>query len=126
MHIDHIALLADDIELIREFYTTNFNAVAGARYHNPVKGLTSYFLTFPDGGAKLEIMNLPGVTGRSGGVKGLCHIAISTGSRERVDELTERMHSAGTMIIGNPRMTGDGMYESVIADPEGNIVELTV
>lgn len=56
----------------------------------------------------------------------LCHIAISLGDKKQVDEMTELMRNAGIVILGNPRITGDGCYESVIADPEGNVVELTV
>jgi lactoylglutathione lyase len=31
----------------------------------------------------------------------------------------------GYKIVGEPRTTGDGFYESVIADGEGNWVEIT-
>ena len=88
----------------------------------------SYFLTFSDGGARLEIMNSPNVTERNTceNAKGFCHIAISVGSREKVDELTETLRSDGFTIVGNPRTTGDGYYESLIADPEGNRVEITI
>lgn len=57
---------------------------------------------------------------------GLAHIAISVGSEKAVDQLTERLRSASIKILGEPRRTGDGYYESVIEDPEGNWVELTV
>lgn len=128
MKICHAAIWAADIELLRNFYTRYFGATAGARYHNPAKVFTSYFLTFPDGGAALEIMNVPGIIdrGSSGKIMGVCHLAISVGSKERVDEFTERMRADGVRILSNPRTTGDGYYESVIADPEGNIVELTI
>lgn len=128
MNINHVAVWAIDIELLKDFYCRWFNAKPGERYHNPRKSLTSYFLTFPDGGARLEIMNAPGIIDRADAekLKGFCHITISLGSREMVDELTGRMRSAGIPILGEPRTTGDGYYESVIADPEGNIVELTV
>ena len=53
------------------------------------------------------------------------HLAISLGSKEKVDTLTERLRKNGVRIIGEPRTTGDGYYESVIADPEGNLIELT-
>lgn len=128
MRINHIAVWADDIELLKEFYCRWFGATAAPRYHNPKRGLTSYFLTFPDGGAMLEIMNEPEIMAVDGGKKlrGFCHIAMSVGSRERVNEMTESMRGAGVPVIGNPRTTGEGLYESVVADPEGNIVELTV
>ena len=128
MNIHHVAIWADDIERLKDFYVRYFRAVAGERYHNPVKGLTSYFLTFPDGGAKLEIMNIPGIVdrGRTDRFRGFCHVAVSVGSREKVDKLTETMCADGVPVIGHPRTTGDGFYESVIADPEGNLVEITM
>lgn len=128
MKINHVAIWANDIEMLREFYEYYFNAVAGPRYHNPVKGLTTYLLTFPEGGAKLEIMNMRDIveSGLSDRLRGLCHISISLGSREKVDEFTQRMRADGVPVIGNPRTTGDGFYESVVSDPEGNLVELTV
>lgn len=128
MNINHVAVWAYDIELLKDFYCRWFNATAAPRYHNPKRGLTSYFLSFPDGGAKLEIMNEPEITGvgHSGKLRGFCHIAVSVGSKEAVDGFTDRMRHEGVPVLGNPRTTGEGLYESVIADPEGNIVELTV
>jgi lactoylglutathione lyase len=32
----------------------------------------------------------------------------------------------GYKVIGEPRTTGDGYYESVIPDPENNIIEITI
>ena len=57
---------------------------------------------------------------------GLAHFAFSVGSKKAVDELTEKLRASGFEIIGEPRLTGDGCYESVIADPDGNIVEITI
>jgi lactoylglutathione lyase len=36
------------------------------------------------------------------------------------------MSDAGIQVIGEPRTTGDGYYESVVLDPEGNRVEITI
>lgn len=128
MNINHTALWANDIELLKDFYCKWFGAVAGELYHNPRKNFTSYFLTFPDGGASLEIMNVPDIVNHDskGKYQGFCHIAISLGSKQMVDEMTELMRKSGISVLGEPRTTGDGCYESVITDPEGNTVELTV
>jgi lactoylglutathione lyase len=56
---------------------------------------------------------------------GLIHFAISTGSKEQVDTLTEQLRADGYEIVGEPRTTGDGYYESVVLDPEGNRIEIT-
>jgi len=55
----------------------------------------------------------------------MAHIAISVGSREAVDRLIEEMRAAGVPILSGPRVTGDGYYEALITDSEGNPVEIT-
>ena len=44
----------------------------------------------------------------------------------QVDALTGRLQSDGYRVTGLPRWTGDGFYESVILDPDGNRVEITI
>ena len=56
---------------------------------------------------------------------GLTHLAISLGSERAVDELTARLRSEGIAVLDGPRRTGDGYYESVVLDPEGNRIEIT-
>jgi hypothetical protein len=34
------------------------------------------------------------------------------------------MRADGYHILGEPRITGDGFFENIIADPDGNRVEL--
>jgi len=55
---------------------------------------------------------------------GLTHIAICAGSPDAVDTLTRRLRGDGFPIIDGPRRTGDGYYESVVLDPDGNRVEI--
>ena len=57
---------------------------------------------------------------------GYAHIAFSVGSREKVNELTERLRLDGYRVVSGPRTTGDGYYESCIVAVEGNQVEITV
>jgi len=64
--------------------------------------------------------------GARGQMTGITHFAISVGSKELVNQLTERLRSDGYIIYGEPRTTGDGYYESVILDPEGNLIEITI
>ncbi|MCD2248783.1 VOC family protein [Listeria marthii] len=125
MKIEHVALWTTNLEKMKEFYITYFDATANELYENKTKGFTSYFLSFTDG-ARLEIMSRTDVTGQlSGENLGWAHIAISTGTKEAVDELTEKLRQDGFEIAGEPRMTGDGYYESVVLDPEGNRIEIT-
>jgi lactoylglutathione lyase len=55
---------------------------------------------------------------------GIIHFAIKVGSIRRVNEITEELRDDGFKIIGEPRITGDGSYESVFLDPDGNRVEI--
>ena len=57
---------------------------------------------------------------------GFTHLSFSVGSKEEVDRLTQQMSSDGISIAGQPRTTGDGYYESVVLDPEGNRIEITI
>ncbi len=124
MKIGHIALWTQRLESLREFYVRYFDGTAGGKYVNPDKGFESYFVSF-GGGASLELMSRRDVTGRNGGESlGLCHFSFALGSREAVDSLTERLRADGYTVAGEPRTTGDGMYESVVLDPDGNRVEL--
>ena len=50
---------------------------------------------------------------------------LGLGSKNAVDELTERMRNDGYNVISGPRTTGDGYYESCIVGIEGNQIEIT-
>ena len=128
MKIDHLALWTFDLERSRLFYENYFDAKAGDKYFNPKKNFESYFLSFKDG-CRLEIMQMPGVIPLERGVKqhtGLIHFAMSVGDKAAVDILTETLRTDGYEIVGEPRMTGDGYYESVVLDPDGNRIEITI
>ena len=126
MRIEHIALWVNDLEIMREFYCSFFQAESSEKYFNPDKEFSSYFLSFKEG-SRLEIMNNPEIKTQRGPItSGWAHIAFSAGSKDGVDNLTERLRSDGYTIAGEPRITGDGYYESVILDPEGNRIEITI
>ncbi|NPV00518.1 MAG: glyoxalase/bleomycin resistance/extradiol dioxygenase family protein [Brevinematales bacterium] len=127
MRIHHTALWTNELERMREFYARFFGAGVSEKYRNPVTGFDSYFLLF-DGGTRIEIMMKPGIAEQKDGnaATGYAHIAVSLGDKDAVDRKTAELRDAGYAVIGEPRMTGDGYYEAVIADPDGNKIELTV
>ncbi len=127
MKIEHIALWTEDLERLAGFYQRYFGATVADKYVNATKGFESRFVSF-EAGARLEIMRtttLAPVKYEPGAQRmGLTHLAISLGSEQRVNELTERLRQDGHPILDGPRRTGDGYYESVVLDPDGNRVEL--
>lgn len=127
MRIEHLALWVDDLEKTRAFYAKYFGTVSGEKYHNPKKGFSSYFLKFRESGARLEIMNRIDITTAAADRslnKGYTHLAISIGGKDAVDNLTEQLRLDGYIVESEPRTTGDGYYESVVLDPEGNSIEI--
>jgi lactoylglutathione lyase len=75
-------------------------------------------------------MQMPGIPESANDIykqfSGLIHFAIGVGTKEKVDSITESLRKDGYEIVGEPRTTGDGYYESVALDPEGNRIEITV
>ncbi len=51
---------------------------------------------------------------------GYAHLGVELGSRAAVNALTRRLQGDGFLLLDGPRLTGDGYYESMVADPEGN------
>lgn len=128
MHIEHIAIWTNRLEEMRTFYMTFFGATSNEGYHNPVKKFRSYFLSFEQG-ARLELMQKEGIPDNQNDPVqqyiGLIHFAIVVSSRQEVDQLSQTLQQAGYPIIDGPRQTGDGYYESVVLDPDGNRIEIT-
>ena len=127
MKIEHIAIWTYNLEGMRSFYMRYFDASSNEIYYNHSKGYRSHFLTF-NGDCRLEIMEMPGVPKSKNDVvkqfTGLIHFDIKVDSRTDVDKLTNIIKSDGFKVISEPRITGDGYYESVILDPDGNRVEI--
>ena len=127
MKIEHIAMYVTDPERARDFFVKYLGGVSNDGYHNVKTDFRSFFVSFEDG-ARLEIMTKPEIIDDEKPLNrtGYAHIAFSVGSKEKVDELTEKLKADGYEVISGPRTTGDGYYESCIIGIEGNQVEITV
>jgi lactoylglutathione lyase len=121
MPIVHVALWARDLDRVCAFYTS-LGATRGPRYDNPATGFSSHFLSWPGSPVRLEVMHRAGLVAPTG-QGGFAHVALGLGSEQAVDEAAVRLAAS---LVDGPRWTGDGYYECVVTDPEGNRVELTV
>jgi lactoylglutathione lyase len=124
--VHHVALWVADLQAARAFYVERLGGRAGSPYHNPRTGFRSCFVSF-GAGACLELMTRADVAAadRRAPAHGFAHVALSVGGRAEVDACVETLERAGVVVASRPRQTGDGYYEAVVLDPEGNRVEIT-
>lgn len=125
MNIAHIAIWTKDLEAMKDFYCKYFMGKSNQKYTNPIKGFESYFISF-ESGTNLELMRKQTVNKPLDTEErlGITHIAFKLGSKDAVLSLTETLRSDGFCIVGEPRTSGDGYFESVIFDVDGNRIEL--
>jgi lactoylglutathione lyase len=129
MKVDHVAIWTNNLEQLKAFYTKYFLAESGEKYVNARRGFESYFIYFGSG-ARIELMCLPTLRHRdienpASLYTGYAHIAINVESKEAVDNTALRLSSDGYVMLSTPRYTGDGYYECVFLDPDGNNIEIT-
>jgi lactoylglutathione lyase len=128
MKINHLAIWVENLEEMKEFYMQYFAMTCGEKYINTQKHFSSYFLSFQGSSTRIELMHKPEILehkGKKGVTNGITHFAISVGSRALVNSMTEKLRANNFIVEGEPRTTGDGYYESVVLDPEGNLIEIT-
>jgi lactoylglutathione lyase len=125
--IEHVALATNDLGCLCDFYQ-QLGTVASPPCTDPDTGLRSCVLDFC--GVRLELFERPrngeGAAG-AGGSPGLAHVGFALGSADAVDELSRVMAAAGHRVLEPPHRAGElGRYESVVLDPDGNRLKLTV
>ena len=122
MKLDHIAVWTRDIERLAVFWREAFGATVGPLYESRNQvGFHSRFVTLP-GGLRLELMSAPAHAAPEAADRvGLAHIAMSLGGEAAVDAASVQL---AAHLIAPPRRTGDGYYEAIIRDPDGNLIEL--
>lgn len=125
MKIAHMALWTQDLEQQAHFWVSFFDGKINEKYFSRTNhGFESYFVKIGEDIA-IELMTKPGLVGQQPDNNrcGWVHLAISVGSSENVDAMAKRAKEQGILVSG-PRTTGDGYYEAVIHDPDGNLIEI--
>lgn len=125
--IEHIALATDDLERLCDFYR-QLGAVAARASTDPDTGLRSSVLDFY--GIRLEVIERRAsgeVLASTETSPGLLHLGFALQSADAVDELTAVLAAAGHRVLEPPHRIGElGHYGSVVLDPDGNRLKLTV
>ena len=106
MKIEHLAIWVKDLEGMKIFYQKYFNAQSNELYTNTSKNFRSYFLSF-ESGCRLELMHKPEIPNNLNNLEnqniGLIHFAVSVGSKEKVDQLTEQLRICLLYTSPSPR-----------------------
>jgi len=124
--IEHIALVTGDLDGLCDFYRL-LGAVASPPSGASETGRRSCTLDFC--GIRLEVFERRSSDGdvEGGGPSpGLLHLGFALGSADAVDELTGVLAAGGHRVLEPPRRGELGRYESVVLDPDGNRLKLTV
>jgi lactoylglutathione lyase len=125
--IEHIALASNNVEALRDFYL-QLGALASLPSTDAGTGLRRWALDFCS--VRLELFELPGgrePAARQEGSSRLVQLGFALGSADAVDELTKVLAAAGDRVLEPPHRDDElGRYESVVLDPDGNRVKLTV
>ena len=123
--VEHIGLWVRDLERMRQFYVERLGGTSSAPYANRRTGFQSCFISFGEG-VRIELMTRRDLlgSGASPVAPGYGHVALGLADSSAVDEAVIELEGAGVVVVSRPRTTGDGYYEAVVEDPEGNRIEL--
>ncbi|MGN6429293.1 MAG: VOC family protein [Gaiellaceae bacterium] len=125
--IEGIALATNDLESVCDFYR-RLGGVASPFSTDSEGDLRACSLDFC--GIRLEVFERPhdrGDAAEDGRSPRLLHLGFALGSADAVDELSQVLGAAGYRVLEPPhRARESGRYESVVLDPDGNRLKLSV
>jgi lactoylglutathione lyase len=125
--IERIALATSDLESLCDFYR-RLGGVASPFSTNPDDGHRACVLDFC--GIRLEVFERSrdrGDAAKDATPPRLLHLGFALGSADAVDELSQVLGAAGYHVVEPPHRTRlSGRYESVVLDPDGNQLKLSV
>ena len=129
VQIEHIALVTGDLDRLCDFYRL-LGPVVSPPVTDADTGLRRCMLDFCS--VRLEVFERQdsGEVAPAGNQLQppvLLHLGLVLGSADAVDELSRVVAAAGHRVPEPPhRVDQGGRYESVVLDPDGNRVKLTV
>jgi lactoylglutathione lyase len=125
--IEHIALATSNLESLCDFYR-GLGGVASPFSTDTAEGLRVCVLDFC--GIRLEVFERPRsrrVSRRDPTPPRLLHLGFALFSADAVDELSRALAAGGYRVLEPPRRTREsGRYESIVLDPDGNRLKLSV
>jgi len=121
---DMIGLFVQDLRNMVRFY----NEVIGIDIDWDGNGPYAEFKHEGIRFAMFERRALPELLGQepsyTKGINGTFELAINVGAPENVDEMFNRVVAAGAIPVYAPRDEPWNMRSSMVADPEGNLIEI--
>jgi catechol 2,3-dioxygenase-like lactoylglutathione lyase family enzyme len=121
---DMIGIFVSDLKEMVQFY----NKIIGIDIEWDGKGPYAEFKHDGIRFAMYERNELPKLLGQipsyPEGINGTFELAINVGSPDNVDKVFNRLVAAGAKPIYEPRNEPWKMRSSMIADPEGNLIEI--
>jgi catechol 2,3-dioxygenase-like lactoylglutathione lyase family enzyme len=125
--IDHIALATSKLESLCAFYR-RLGGVALPLSADPGDGFRNCALDFC--GVRLEVFERPcshNAAAGDGQSPRLLHLGFALRSADAVDELSRVLAAAGHRVLERPHRAAElGRYESIVLDPDGNRLKLSV
>ncbi len=126
MNLERINIWAEDVENSRKFYTRFFAGKVKRKSRNKLNESDEYSITFGNGPAlavkrKNEIADLPKNTPI---IHPQSQIAFRFENRTQVDDLTDWIGDEGYTVESEPTQRGNGLYRSIVVDPDKNKVEI--
>ena len=125
--IERIALATNDLESLCDFYRL-LGGIPSPLSTDSEDDLRAFALDFC--GIRLEVFERPHNRGEAAEERmspRLLHLGFALESADAVDDLTRVLATEGHRILEAPHRSGElGRYESVVLDPDGNRLRLSV
>jgi lactoylglutathione lyase len=125
--IERIALATSDLESLCDFYR-RLGGIASPLSIDSEDDVRACALDFC--GIRLEVFERPPNWGEAAEERmptRLLHLGFALQSADAVDELTRALAAEGHPVIEPPHRTAEnGRYESIVLDPDGNRLRLSV